>query len=141
DVFFNEFSQGNAFWNFISEYRVPLSHSTDWQHVASVGRLIEKVKVGPLESTTYAVPMIFRGELTHRLSDSLTLRTGPDVLAAPFNVNFIVTEEAITGDPLAASPVLRPPRMADSQSAFFQPAAFAALDAQVTQRLSLTPGV
>jgi TonB family protein len=141
DVFFNAFSQKNAFWNFLSEYRVPLGDGTSWQHVASIGRLIERVEVGPIHSTTHAVPMVFRGELTHEINDWMTLRAGPDILAAPFRVNFVVTEEAITGDPLAPSPVLRPPRMANSQSAFFQPGVFSSLELAVTDRLSLTPAL
>ncbi len=140
-VFFNEFSQANAFWSIVSEYRTRLGTGTQWKHAASFGRLIERVHVGPLESKTYAYPTIFRGELTHQLSDRFTLRAGPDVLFAPFEVRFVVTEEAITGDPLAASPVLEPPRVADSQSAFLQPAAYAALDVDATDRLRLTPGI
>jgi TonB family protein len=140
-VFLNQFSQGNAFWNFVSEYRTPAGAYGEWRHSMSVGRLIEKIHVGPLQSTTYAAPMVFRGEFSHELSPAVKLRAGPDVLAAPFNVKFVVTEESVVGDPLAASPVLRPPRTAHSQSLFFQPAVFGALDVDATNRLRLTPGV
>lgn len=140
-VFFNAFSQGNAFYTFVSEYSVPLGPDTDWQHMASVGRYVEKVVVGPIWSRTYAYPMEFRGDLSHRFDDAVTLRAGPDILVAPFEVEFVVTEESVIFDPLAASPVLRPPRTATSQSGFFQPGFYGALDVDVTDRLALTPGV
>ncbi len=141
NVFLNEFSQANAFWNIVTEYRANLGTDTKWSHSASFGRIIERVKVGPLESKTYAYPTIFRGELTHRVSDQLTLRMGPDVLFAPFNLRFVVSEEAITGDPLAASPVLEPPRVADTQRAFLQPAGYVALEVGLGDRVHLTPAL
>ncbi len=140
-VFLSHFTQRHAFWNLVSEYRTQLTNATSWQHVASVGHLLERIRIGPLASNTKAYPAVFRGTLSHRLSDSLTLRVGPDFVAAPFRVRFTVSEENITGDPLGTSPILQPPRLASSQSAFFQPGVFAALDARLGARWKVTPGV
>lgn len=139
-VFLNRFSAHNAFWNLTSEYQSAPHSATQWSHVISVGRLIERIQVGPIQAATDAFPMVFRGELTHGLSDAFTLRMGPDIIIAPHAIEFSTPEENLTGNALATSAVLRPPRVSKTHGMFVQPAAYVELSARAS-RWTLTPGL
>jgi TonB family protein len=136
-----QFDQANAFWNVQMLHEARLAPGLQARSVVSFGYFLQRFSVSTLHVETRAHPIIVRTELSAKLSEQLELRLGPDLLYAPFHSKFAVPEETGPNTPDIGSFLLRPPRIFSDGTAYFRPAFYAELKAELLPRLELLPGV
>jgi TonB family protein len=122
-------------------FEASLSEATRIDATLSVARFHQRFSQGNILFDTVAHGFVGRSELAHRLLPNATLRTGLDLLIAPYNVNGQIPEEAATGGPDIGSAVTTPARVFDRDGIFLQPAAYAELSVKPSRRAELVSGV
>ena len=123
-IFLSTLRQDVSFVNGISEVSLNLDADTAWHQTFSVGRSFEQKQTGATETTNETFSFAFRGKLVQRLSRSIVLRLGPDVLYAPHRFFSRAPGEAAPREPFAPPAIGQPPKIVESRSASFQPAVF-----------------
>jgi TonB family protein len=123
-----------------STYRNQISDALSINATASVGLDREFSQFGAVSSVDLDyVPIIFRGDLSYRLSDALLLRVGPDVIVYHYDADVLSLRPPEPGE-MEGSHSNRPTLRYKDQGFFSAPAAFAELEWTPTTRAKLLFG-
>ncbi len=136
----NSFSDETRTMRLQAIYRNQVTDGLSVNAMASVGLDREFSEVGALSSVkANYVPMIFRGDLSCRLSDKFLVRIGPDVIVYQFDANVLSISPPEPGE-MEGSHSNRPMLRYDNQGYFTAPAAFAELEWTPTSRAKVLFG-
>lgn len=122
-------------------FETSLSQETRLDASLSVARFHQRFSQGNILFDLVAHGFVGRTEITHRVLPNATLRTGLDLLVAPYQVQGQLPEEAATGAPDIGSAVTTPTRVFDRDGVFLLPAAYAELSVKPSKRAELVSGV
>jgi TonB family protein len=122
-------------------YQFPISEGTSGELTMSVARAHQRFVFGNIRAETTALGILGRGELTHRLTPRATLRTGYDLLLAPYNASGRVPEDPGAGAPDVGPGLGAPSRVFDHTSYFFFPALYAEMSMVPSARTQVVTGV
>jgi TonB family protein len=122
-------------------YQFPVSSHTSAEITMSVARAHQRFVFGNIRAETTALGILGRGELTHRLTPRATLRTGYDLLLAPYTASGRVPEDPGAGAPDVGPGLGAPSRVFDHSSNFFFPAVYAELSMVPSSRTQVVSGV
>lgn len=136
-----EISSSNATWGLGSIYRYQFSPDLEFEHTLTVARSRQIFEVSSIGVDSLAYGVLQRAELTYRMWPNATLRTGTDVLMAPYDISGQLPADAGSGAPDTGSFVVTPPRRFDEKGTFFQPAVYAEMDMAPSRRASVVTGV
>jgi TonB family protein len=136
-----ELNTSNATWGFGSVYRYAISPVLDFEHTLTVARSRQIFELSTIGVDSLAYGGLQRAEFTYRMWPNATLRTGSDVLVAPYDISGQLPEDPGAGAPDTGSFVVNPPRRFDEKGTFFQPAVYAEMDMAPSRRASVVTGV
>jgi TonB family protein len=122
-------------------YQVTISPQTSGELSMSVARAHQRFVFPGLRAETEAYGILGRGELAYRLTPRATLRTGFDLLMAPYTSKGFLPEDAGAGAPDIGSGITTPERVFDHSGFFFFPALYAEMSMAPTRRLQVVSGV
>jgi TonB family protein len=121
-------------------YRNQITGALSVNATASVGLDKEFSQFGSVSSVNANyVPMIFRGDLSYRLSDQFLVRVGPDVIVYRFDADVLSVRPPEPGE-MEGSHSGRPLLRYDNGGYFSAPAAFAELEWTPTKRAKVLLG-
>ncbi len=121
-------------------YRNELADGLRVSAQASVGTQNLNFNLGSLAFDIKSYPVTHRLEIAKRLSKGVTLNVGQDILYTPFDIYIRAPTPPRPGEPDPGPFTGRPPLVQTESSAIYQPAAFAELELQPSERLRLVPG-
>ena len=136
-----EINSSNATWGFGSIYRHELSADLDFEHTLTLARSRQIFEISSIGVDSLAYGALQRAEFTYRMWPNATLRSGTDVLVAPYDISGQLPEDPGAGAPDTGSFVVTPPRRFDEKGTFFQPAVYAEMDMAPNRRASVVTGV
>jgi TonB family protein len=113
-------------------YQVALSSKTSAELTASIARSHQRFVFGNVNFDTVATGILTRGELAYKLTPRATLRTGYDVLFAPYTSTARLPINAGSSAPDIGGGAAVPSRSVDHEGTFLVPAVYA--------ELAMTPG-
>jgi TonB family protein len=131
----------NASWGLGVIYKVELSPQTTFDTTMSLAKAHQRFVFGNLRAETSALGVLGRGELAYRLTPRATLRTGYDLLLAPYKATGRLPDDPGAGTPDVGPGIARPSTVFDHSSNFFQPALYAEMGMQPSSRLTVVSGV
>jgi len=108
-----------------SIYQVTLSPKTSAELTLSVARSHQGFVFGNLNFDTVATGVLTRGEIAYKLTPRATLRTGYDVLFAPYTSTARLPIDAGSSAPDTGGGASVPSRSVDHEGNFFVPAVYA----------------
>jgi len=122
-------------------YKVTLSPDTSAEITLSFGRSKQRFVLSNIRAETVANGTLGRGEITQRITPRATLRTGFDLLFAPYTAKGSLPEDAGAGAPSIGSGVTVPAQVFDHSSSFFEPALYTEMSVQPNDRTLVVSGV
>jgi TonB family protein len=122
-------------------YKVELSPQASFDTTMSLARAHQRFVFGDIRAETTAFGVLGRGELAYRLTPRATLRTGYDLLLAPYTATGRLPDDPGAGTPDTGPPIARPARTFDHSSNFFQPALYGEMGMEPSSRLKVVSGV
>ncbi len=136
-----ELYSSNATWGFGSIYKLEISEDLGFEHTLTLARSRQVFELSSIGVDSLAYGGLQRAEFTYRMWPNATLRTGTDVLVAPYDISGQLPEYAGAGAPDTGSFVVTPPRRFDKRGTFFQPALYAEMDMAPNRRATVVTGV
>ncbi|HET9932702.1 MAG TPA: TonB-dependent receptor, partial [Polyangiaceae bacterium] len=131
----------NASWGVGTIYQSKLSERTRLNITMSAARNHVAFSLSTLSANTTALGLIGRGELEWKMWKNATLRSGYELLLAPYNVKGQLPEPTSNNAPSTGSFVTAPPQKFDRSAVFLVPALFTELDAHPNKRTQVVTGV
>ncbi|MFZ5896895.1 MAG: TonB family protein [Myxococcota bacterium] len=131
----------NASWGVGTIYETKLSKNARLNFTLSAARNHVAFSLSTLAADTSAFGIIGRGELQWRMWPNVTLRSGYDILLAPYNVKGQLPEPTSNNAPSTGSFVTAPPQKFDRSSLFFVPSLFTEFDMRPNKRTQVVTGV
>jgi TonB family protein len=122
-------------------YQVTLSPKTTGELSMTVGRSHQRFVFGSIRAETEALGILGRGEIAYRLLPRATLRTGFDLLMAPYTASGRLPDDAGAGAPDIGNGLTTPMRVFDHSGFFFLPAVYAEMSMAPSRRLQVVSGV
>jgi TonB family protein len=122
-------------------YQVKISPETSAEVTMSLARSHQRFVVSNLRAETTANGLLGRGEITQRITSRATLRTGFDLLFAPYNANGRLPQDAGAGAPDVGSGITTPSSVFNHSSDFLQPALYAEMSMAPNDRALIVTGV
>jgi len=122
-------------------YQVTLSPQTSAELSMTVARAHQRFVFGNLRAETEAYGILGRGEVAYKLTPRATLRTGYDLLMAPYTAKGRLPDDAGAGAPDIGSGITTPSRVFDHSSVFFFPALYAEMSMAPSRRMQVVSGV
>jgi hypothetical protein len=122
-------------------YHAAPSRRLNLDLTVTMARLHQRFSVSTLEFDTLAYGSIARGEVEYQIWPDTTLRTGFDVLFAPYTVKGQLPEDPGPDAPDNGSFLTAPPRVFDHEGTFFQPALYVEMDMKPSRRTQVVTGV
>jgi len=122
-------------------YQVALSSQTSAELTMSVARSHQHFVFGNVNFDTVATGVLGRGEISYKLTPRSTLRTGYDVLFAPYTSTARLPIAAGSSAPDIGGGAAVPSRSVDHEGTFFVPAAYAELAMQPGRPTQIVSGV
>ena len=108
---------------------------------ASFARNHERFAVSTTSIDLVAYGLVARAELAWRLWRGVTLRTGTDILLAPYRASGALPQDGGSDAPDVGSPVTTPPGEFDRSAVFFNPALYGEMDMHPSGRTQIISGV
>jgi hypothetical protein len=122
-------------------YKNRLSESTSLDATLSLGRSHQAFGLSSSNIDLVAYATIARTDVEWRLWPGATLRSGVDVLFAPYRAQGAFPEAAPPDAPAVGNAVSTPAQVFDRSAVFFTPAAYGELDLRPSRRWQLVNGV
>jgi TonB family protein len=122
-------------------YEQRLSERARLNLTLSTARSHERFALSSLLFDLVAVGAVARGELEWQVQPRVTLRTGYDLLLAPYRVEGHLPEDAGPNAPDVGSFVTQPTQVFDERAVFFAPALYAEMDMHPNRRTQVISGV
>jgi TonB family protein len=122
-------------------YQQRLSSKVKLHLTQSAARNHERFSLSTLLIDLVAIGSVGRGELEWQMWRNVTLRTGYDLLVAPYRVKGNLPEDAGPNAPDVGSFVTQPTQVFDRSATFFAPALYSEMDLHPSQRTQLLSGV
>ncbi|MCU0684068.1 MAG: TonB-dependent receptor [Polyangiaceae bacterium] len=121
-------------------YRNQISDSLRISAEAAVGTQNLTFSLGSLFFDLDSYPLTHRFEVAKRLAKGVMLNVGQDILYTPFDIAIRLPTPPRPGEPDPGPFTGRPPLVQRESGALYQPAVFAELELQPSERLRLVPG-
>jgi TonB family protein len=131
----------NGSWGLGVIYKVELSDRASFDTTMSLAKAHQRFEFGSLRAETTALGVLGRGELAYQLTPRATLRTGYDLLLAPYKATGRLPDDPGAGTPDTGPALARPSIVFNHSSNFFQPALYAEMGMAPTSRLKVVTGV
>jgi hypothetical protein len=122
-------------------YQTKLSDGARLDLTTTVARSRQRLAVSSILFDITATAMIARGELTWNFFSNATLRTGYDVLFAPYHAVGDLPEDPGPGGQDTGSFLVTPSRVFDRESLFLMPAAYAEMSLTPSPKTEIVGGV
>jgi TonB family protein len=122
-------------------YKNRISETVNLDTTLSVARSHERFALSSSNIDLVAYATIGRGDIEWRLWPGAILRTGVDVLLAPYQAQGALPEAALPDAPAVGTAVSTPAQAFDRHALFFNPAAYGELDLRPSRRWQLVNGV
>ncbi|HEX5099657.1 MAG TPA: TonB-dependent receptor [Polyangiaceae bacterium] len=122
-------------------YQVTLSPKTSAELTASIARSHQRFVFGNVNFDTVATGILTRGELAYKLTPRATLRTGYDILFAPYTSTARLPISAGSSAPDIGGGAAVPSRSVDHQGTFLVPAVYAELAMHPGKPTQIVSGV
>jgi TonB family protein len=131
----------NGSWGLGVIYKVELSPEASFDTTMSLAREHQRFVFGKVRAETTALGILGRGELAYRLTPRATLRTGYDLMLAPYTATGRVPDDPGAGTPDIGPGIARPSSVFDHSSTFFQPALYTEMGLEPSSRVKVVTGV
>ncbi len=131
----------NASFGIGAIYHDTLSPDTSVDVTMSFGRSKQRFVFSDIRAQTEANGTLGRGEITQRITRRATLRTGFDLLFAPYNAKGAIPDDSGAGAPDIGSGVTTPLRVFDHSSNFLEPALYSEMSLEPNARTHVVSGV
>lgn len=122
-------------------YHATLSPETSVDVTMSIARSKERFVISNIRAENVANGILGRGEVTQRLTPRATLRTGYDLLFAPYHAKGSLPEDAGAGAPPIGSGVTVPAQVFDHSGNFLLPALYTEMSLEPNDRTHVVSGV
>ncbi len=133
-------ASSNASFGVGAIYKVHLSEDSDVEFTTSIARSRQRIAISTILADTEALGVLARGELVTKILPNTTLRTGYDILLAPYNLKGQLPEDPGGGQDLGPF-ITVPTRSFDHSALFFLPAVYGELAVRPSKRSELVSGV
>jgi TonB family protein len=124
-----------------SIYQTTLSPKTSAELTLSVAHALQRFVVGNIRFETNALGVLSRGEVAYRLTPRATLRTGYDLLLAPYKSTGRVPDDPGAGAPDVGGGSTIPSRVVDHNGTFLLPAVYSEMSLAPSNRTQIVSGV
>ncbi len=124
-----------------SIYQVTLSPEVSAELTLSVAHAHQRFVFGNVRFETNALGTLSRGEISYRFTPRATLRTGFDLLLAPYTSSGRLPDDAGAGAPDIGGGSTIPSRVIDHSGSFFFPAVYAEMSMTPSRRALIVSGV
>ncbi|HEU4538409.1 MAG TPA: TonB family protein, partial [Polyangiaceae bacterium] len=121
-------------------YRNQIADDLRLSAEAAVGTQNLTFGLGSLFFNLDSYPITHRLEVAKRLTKGVTLNVGQDILYIPFEIAIRAPQPPRPGEPDPGPFTGRPPAVQRENGALYQPAVFAELELQPSERLRIVPG-
>lgn len=121
-------------------YRNQISNDLRLSAELALGTQNVTFGLGSLFFNLDSYPVTHRLEVSKRISKGVTLNVGQDLLYVPFDIALRLPAPPRPGEPDPGPFTGRPPLVQRESGALYQPAAFAELELQPSERVRIVPG-